>query len=116
LKYKQCGWFSRGYREVEGVVYDEGQRVAYKLLGKWNEQLTCHQAPDAAPHGNTSGPTVLWRHTVKKSTDHRLAHYGWSEYTAQLVACNNNLSLVLPPTDSRLRPDRYIPFRQYSIL
>lgn len=107
LNYKQCGWFSRNYREVEASILDDQQQEVYKISGKWNEQLIMNKVGNAPAHGNTAGPTILWSHTIKKSTDPRFSSIGWTEYTVKLVTIDDELKYILPPTDSRLRPDRY---------
>lgn len=39
LNFKPCGWFSKGWHEVSGEVYDAKGNACISLIGKWNEVL-----------------------------------------------------------------------------
>eukprot|EP00029_Vermamoeba_vermiformis_P006276 TRINITY_DN2413_c0_g1_i1.p1 TRINITY_DN2413_c0_g1~~TRINITY_DN2413_c0_g1_i1.p1 ORF type:complete len:495 (-),score=241.77 TRINITY_DN2413_c0_g1_i1:134-1618(-) len=39
IKFKQCGWFSKGWHEVEGTVYTNDGKPRFKLHGKWNDRM-----------------------------------------------------------------------------
>eukprot|EP01120_Amphizonella_sp_Union-15-10_P014653 TRINITY_DN719_c0_g10_i1.p1 TRINITY_DN719_c0_g10~~TRINITY_DN719_c0_g10_i1.p1 ORF type:complete len:463 (-),score=113.24 TRINITY_DN719_c0_g10_i1:178-1503(-) len=37
--FKQCGWFGKNWKEVEGSVFGEDGSLMYSLNGKWNESV-----------------------------------------------------------------------------
>lgn len=39
LDCTKCGWFSAGWHELSGSIYDENEKVAFTVDGKWNETL-----------------------------------------------------------------------------
>jgi hypothetical protein len=39
LKFKACGWFSKGWHEVDGTVFSKEGKPRYQLHGKWNESI-----------------------------------------------------------------------------
>jgi len=54
----------------------------------------------------------LWVHTIKPLDPSKLPQgskymVDWTAHTLQLAEMSENLEKILPPTDSRLRPDRY---------
>jgi len=53
LEFKRCGWFSKGWHEVEGMVYDAQNKPCIGIFGKWNEAVYAkptknyNQAPES---------------------------------------------------------------------
>eukprot|EP01121_Diplochlamys_sp_Union-15-3_P012521 TRINITY_DN3761_c0_g1_i3.p1 TRINITY_DN3761_c0_g1~~TRINITY_DN3761_c0_g1_i3.p1 ORF type:complete len:437 (-),score=92.81 TRINITY_DN3761_c0_g1_i3:49-1359(-) len=39
LTFKQCGWFSKGWHDVIGTVFDEHDHARCNISGKWNESI-----------------------------------------------------------------------------
>jgi len=39
LEFKRCGWFSKNWHEVEGMIYDAQDRPCIGIFGKWNEAV-----------------------------------------------------------------------------
>lgn len=135
LKYKQCGWFGRGWHEIEGFIVglgnapagafpstkrakkgeDEDSVKMLELSGKWTEQVSA----TATSHGKglsckTSGltfdsktPTLVWKHTNGLTQDPAFVKHEWSDVTVGLVTINDEILRQIPLTDARLREDRY---------
>lgn len=138
LKYKQCGWFGRGWHEIEGFILrlpegqggaaapsssskksksqDDGAVQMLELSGKWTEQVSA----TATAHGknladaatgltfNVKTPTVVWKHTNGLTQDPTFIKHEWSDVTVGLVAINDEILHQIPLTDARLREDRYL--------
>jgi hypothetical protein len=39
IGFTKCGWFSKGWHEVAGTVYDMNGTAAVQIFGKWNEAI-----------------------------------------------------------------------------
>jgi len=39
LEFKKCGWFSKGWHEVEGTIYDGKGNGCIQIFGKWNDTV-----------------------------------------------------------------------------
>jgi len=39
IHMKECGWFSKGWHEVEGDVFDSNGDLRITIFGKWNEAI-----------------------------------------------------------------------------
>jgi len=48
IRMKECGWFSKGWHEVTGEVYDASGKECITLLGKWNEAIYAKANPKYA--------------------------------------------------------------------
>jgi len=48
IRMKECGWFSKGWHEVSGEVYDANGKECVTLLGKWNESIYAKANPKYA--------------------------------------------------------------------
>jgi len=80
LEFKKCGWFSKGWHEVEGTIYDAKGNGCIQIFGKWND--TVHGK--ATKYYNVSDPVE------KESTTPQLNRDGSStqlskENTAQIL-------------------------------
>jgi len=136
IEMKKCGWFSKGWHEVNGTVLDKSGKTVSKFAGKWNEALykldakakfddfkmpgdskqDKKDAKEAKKKGEeakkrTGGidDNEIWSHYVKKVDDDKLPNKfldGWTENTFQCVKIDDFMKRHLLPTDSRLRPDR----------
>jgi hypothetical protein len=36
---KQCGWFNKNFREIEGEIFDSKGNICISIFGKWNEAI-----------------------------------------------------------------------------
>eukprot|EP01116_Phalansterium_solitarium_P017319 TRINITY_DN4233_c0_g1_i1.p1 TRINITY_DN4233_c0_g1~~TRINITY_DN4233_c0_g1_i1.p1 ORF type:complete len:242 (-),score=105.04 TRINITY_DN4233_c0_g1_i1:274-999(-) len=148
LVMEKCGWFSKGWREVTGTVFDAHGKEALKIVGKWNTGMYRMRAgqklEDVMREANTEESkaeqkarkklekaekkqakkdTKAMRKTIKKgelqdgltvwTNSHRRLEdselpnkylQDWTKHSMYIVAVPPNH--CLPPTDSRLRPDR----------
>jgi len=111
VNLKQCGWFSKGWRELEGDVLDAKGHSVVRLTGKWTESIFAKPA-DAKKHykflpKNHDEP--LWTPTNKPlpltDVPSRYAT-DFTPYTLQLIKLDDKQKSELPPTDARLRTDR----------
>ncbi|CAL8297568.1 unnamed protein product [Lota lota] len=91
---KAKSWSST-VNEIEGVVTDGDGRVVHSVFGKWHDSLY---------QGDPPMSTCIWR-----ANPMPLAHeqyYGFTQFTVELNELDPNLRALLPPTDTRFRPDQ----------
>ncbi|XP_058510253.1 oxysterol-binding protein-related protein 7-like [Solea solea] len=89
-------WSSdNGKNEVQGVVLDRNGEVVHRFGGLWHEGIYCDTLPT---------PKCIWKPNVQP--DDHLQFYGFSHYARELNELTPELKAVLPPTDTRFRPDQ----------
>uniref|UniRef100_A0A673AR40 Oxysterol-binding protein n=1 Tax=Sphaeramia orbicularis TaxID=375764 RepID=A0A673AR40_9TELE len=81
--------------EVQGVVLDRAGEVVHRFGGLWHEGIFCDTLPT---------PKCIWKPNVQPE-DH-FQFYGFSRYARELNELTPQLRAVLPPTDTRFRPDQ----------
>uniref|UniRef100_A0A3B3BA92 Oxysterol-binding protein n=1 Tax=Oryzias melastigma TaxID=30732 RepID=A0A3B3BA92_ORYME len=81
--------------EVQGVVLDKAGEVVHRFGGLWHEGIFCDTLPT---------PKCLWKPNVQP--DDHFQFYGFSQYARELNELTSELKEVLPPTDTRFRPDQ----------
>ncbi|KAM3859505.1 oxysterol-binding protein-related protein 7 [Diretmus argenteus] len=81
--------------EVQGVVLDQSGSVIHRFGGLWHEGIFCDTLPT---------PKCIWKPNAQPH-DHHL-YYGFSTFAMELNELTPDLEPLLPPTDSRLRPDQ----------
>ncbi|KAL6094513.1 uncharacterized protein ACO6RY_15909 [Pungitius sinensis] len=81
--------------EVQGAVLDQGGSVVHRFGGLWHEGIFCDTLPN---------PKCVWKPNPQPM-DHML-YYGFSSLAMELNELDPDLKPLLPPTDSRLRPDQ----------
>jgi len=113
---------------VEGMIVDDKEKPCIQVIGKWNESIFGKLSKNYAPNINVE-PTdsiklqefkkqlkkclyendPLWIHTLKPLDSDKLGQYqiGWTKFTLEIADVNDEMRAHLPPTDSRLRADRY---------
>jgi len=127
LTFTQCGWFSKGWHEVNGKILNSKGKECISVTGLWNEFLcvrrtsnytpppdsTLTYAANSKPHqhgdaNNTPQGQPAWTQTHRPLPADKLGKYcvNWTAQTLELAALDDSLSATLPPTDSRLRKDR----------
>ncbi|XP_038049066.1 oxysterol-binding protein-related protein 6-like isoform X2 [Patiria miniata] len=94
LTFTKASYWSNRRHEVHGVITDDGQ-VVHELFGKWNEGIYC---------GRSASAKCIWR-TGSMPENHNL-YYGFTRFAIELNELDPYTSHLLPPTDSRLRPDQ----------
>ncbi|XP_053707756.1 oxysterol-binding protein-related protein 7-like isoform X1 [Synchiropus splendidus] len=81
--------------EVQGVVLDQAGEVVHRFGGLWHEGIFCDTLPT---------PKCIWKPNVQP--DDHAQFYGFSRYARELNELTPELKKVLPPTDTRYRPDQ----------
>lgn len=81
--------------EVQGTVLDQSGSVIHRFGGLWHEGIFCDTLPT---------PKCVWKPNPQPK-DH-LLYYGFSTFAMELNELSPDLKPLLPPTDSRLRPDQ----------
>ncbi|XP_061557070.1 oxysterol-binding protein-related protein 7-like isoform X2 [Phycodurus eques] len=80
---------------VQGVVLDQAGEVVHRFGGFWHEGIFCDTLPT---------PKCIWKPNVQP--DDHFQYYGFSRYARELNELKPELKAVLPPTDTRFRPDQ----------
>ncbi|XP_047216065.1 oxysterol-binding protein-related protein 6-like isoform X1 [Girardinichthys multiradiatus] len=89
-------WSSENNKnEIQGVVLDRAGEVVHRFGGFWHEGVFCD---------TMTTPTCIWKPNVQP--DDHFRYYGFSRYARELNELNAKLKDVLPPTDTRFRPDQ----------
>ncbi|XP_068193959.1 oxysterol-binding protein-related protein 7-like isoform X2 [Antennarius striatus] len=88
-------WGSDGKNEIQGVVLNRAGEVVHRFGGFWHEGIFCDTLPS---------PKCLWKPNVQP--DDHFDFYGFSQYARELNELTPELQAVLPPTDTRFRPDQ----------
>ncbi|KAK5648427.1 hypothetical protein RI129_003319 [Pyrocoelia pectoralis] len=94
LTFAKSTYWSSKRHEVLGTVYDENGKHVRNLFGKWSEALYCGVAPSAR---------CVWR--AGTLPPHHEQFYGFTRFAIELNELEPE-SHLLPPTDTRLRPDQ----------
>ncbi|XP_008328773.1 oxysterol-binding protein-related protein 7-like [Cynoglossus semilaevis] len=81
--------------EVQGVVLNRAGEVVHRFGGLWHEGIFCD---------TLSTPKCIWKPNVQP--DDYAQFYGFSRYARELNELTPELKAVLPPTDTRFRPDQ----------
>lgn len=81
--------------EVQGQVMDQTGRVVHRFGGLWHEGIFCDTLPT---------PQCLWKPNPQPKDD--ILYFGFSTFALELNELTPDLTPLLPPTDTRLRPDQ----------
>mmetsp|Transcript_4819 Transcript_4819/g.7496 ORF Transcript_4819/g.7496 Transcript_4819/m.7496 type:complete len:444 (+) Transcript_4819:134-1465(+) len=98
VDFKQCGWGGEGWHELEGSIFDEEGNTKIFIDGRWDESVIAQRVVKDVEEGE---PVVLWTADPKPESS-----FKFSNFTLKLNGMTPEYEKVLPPTDSRLRPDR----------
>ncbi|KAH7447555.1 hypothetical protein KP509_01G111700 [Ceratopteris richardii] len=106
LKFKEQSIIDRNPHQVQGFVHDKtGQKLA-SLFGKWDESMYYVPGDLAAkPKGYDpmTEAELLWERNKPSVFSTR---YNLTSFAITLNELTPGLKELLPPTDSRLRPDQ----------
>ncbi|XP_074358862.1 oxysterol-binding protein-related protein 2A isoform X3 [Apium graveolens] len=103
LKFKEQSILDRNPRQVHGFVEDVyGKKVA-SLWGKWDESMYYTKGDGSAKAKDISDASMLWK---RNETPPNLTRYNLTSFAITLNELTPGLQEILPPTDSRLRPDQ----------
>jgi hypothetical protein len=100
INFTKSGWLGAGRFELAGDVMDKDGNVKLKIRGKWNEYVS---ATKVDKEGKESAPIIIWKKPIKVPDN----KWGWPRFTESMNFMSDAYKSVLPPTDSRLRGDRY---------
>jgi hypothetical protein len=114
LDFKQRGWSAKSAYSVSGKVLsgNDGGKPRWSIGGKWNEKIYARLTPGyvdeleasgkQAKDANPNKAFLVWEASPRNSaTPFNLTAFG-----VTLNALQPRLQPVLPPTDTRLRPDQ----------
>ncbi|MGH0168188.1 UNVERIFIED_CONTAM: hypothetical protein FKN15_006288 [Acipenser sinensis] len=98
ITFCKSKYWGSNMNEVQGAVLDEAGTVIHRLGGRWHEGIYCGTPPKTH---------CIWKPNPMPADFDR--YYGFTRYALELNELNPELKLLLPPTDTRLRPDqRYL--------
>lgn len=107
LEISKCGWFSANRYEVNGELLDDIGNQIVSFKGAWNKFLDGERRTKAKGEG-TNRLWMAGSHML--SEEDGGGEYGnfaaCTKFTKKVLAFDADYALELPPTDSRLRPDR----------
>lgn len=98
LEFKEGNmWGSETSRnQVTGQVYDEKGKKVTSLKGRWSDNLAIQKDKD--------NYQTLWEaHEMPKNAED---YYGFTYFAMSLNELTDEMDGILPPTDTRLRPDQ----------
>ncbi|XP_028286730.1 oxysterol-binding protein-related protein 7 [Parambassis ranga] len=81
--------------EVQGTVLDQSGSIIHRFGGLWHEGIFCDTLPT---------PKCVWKPNPQPKD--YLLYYGFSTFAMELNELTPDLKPLLPPTDTRLRPDQ----------
>jgi len=96
IHFSKKGWFGKNYGAVNGTIHDAKDNPVYEIKGCWFEGLSLKNL-------KTGEETVIWR--INPRPPEWENYYYFTEFTYQLNNLPERLKKILPPTDSRFRPD-----------
>jgi len=94
----RAGWLGSGRFQVNGEIFDSKGNLRMKVSGKWNDSLLATKIQDGNPQGE---PILLWKRGTFPASK-----WNWPKFNDDLNWLDDKYEAILPPTDSRLRPDR----------
>lgn len=95
LTFTRASYWSNKRQEVYGAITDKNGKIITSIFGKWTEALYA---------GVSSSARCIWRSGVMPD-DYEL-YYGFTRFAMELNELTPDLEKVIPPTDTRLRPDQ----------
>ncbi|CAE6504196.1 unnamed protein product [Rhizoctonia solani] len=98
LDFKEGGFWSSTLNHVGGSIVSPDSKVVSKIEGTWHEGISQHL------DSKGSHLKVLWRPNPFPSFADQ--YFGFTAFTITLNELTPDLVGVIPPTDSRLRPDQ----------
>ncbi|XP_022958368.1 oxysterol-binding protein-related protein 2B-like [Cucurbita moschata] len=103
LKFKEQSFLDRNPHQVHGYVeHVSGKKVA-TLFGKWDDSMYYVNGHENVNSKSCDGGTLLWK---SSEPPHDPTRYNLTSFSITLNELTPGLKEMLPPTDSRLRPDQ----------
>lgn len=99
LELHPTGWRCVDPKKVDGSVFagHSGKQPIYRITGHWNKRLE-------STHLKSNEKLELWRRNSLPPDSEKF--YNFTYLTMALNEISSELKNILPPTDSRLRPDQ----------
>ncbi|XP_024418734.2 oxysterol-binding protein-related protein 3 isoform X4 [Desmodus rotundus] len=95
VNFTKAKYWSTNACEIEGTVFDRSGKAVRRLFGKWHESIYC---------GGSSSSSCVWRaNPMPKGYEQ---YYGFTQFALELNELHPLLKTLLPPTDTRFRPDQ----------
>ncbi|KAJ1529011.1 hypothetical protein HK096_009725 [Nowakowskiella sp. JEL0078] len=98
LAFKEAGFFSSIKNEVVGSIHDSTGTKLVSLSGRWDESIC--KFSDSTPNNLE----VIWR--ARLVPPNHTEMYGFTQFALELNEFTRDLEGLLPPTDTRYRPDQ----------
>ncbi|XP_045683412.1 oxysterol-binding protein-related protein 3 isoform X4 [Phyllostomus hastatus] len=96
VNFTKAKYWSTNACEIEGTVFDRSGKAVRRLFGKWHESIYCS--------GGSSSASCVWRaNPMPKGYEQ---YYGFTQFALELNELDPLLKALLPPTDTRFRPDQ----------
>lgn len=96
LEFHKRGWSASSAFKLDGEVFTNKKELVYKIDGKWSEKIFL-------THARSGQKDCIW--TKEPYPENWEYMYGMSHFGLQMNYFPNFLQKVLPPTDTRRRPD-----------
>ncbi|XP_063095652.1 oxysterol-binding protein-related protein 3 isoform X4 [Cavia porcellus] len=96
VNFIKAKYWSTNAHEIEGTVFDRSGQAVYRLFGKWHESIYCS--------GGSSSSTCIWRANPMPKGHEQ--YYGFTQFALELNEMDPLSKSLLPPTDTRFRPDQ----------
>lgn len=97
VTFSKAKYWNPNVHEIEGAVFDRNGKTVHRLFGKWHESVFC-----GTPSSSSSD--CIWRaNPMPKDFEQ---YYGFTRYALELNEMDPQIKHLLPPTDSRFRPDQ----------
>lgn len=114
LDFKPRGWTAASANQVSGKVVDASGKTRFSIGGRWNDKIYARltpgfEAPVEAPKGqlrahepNSMQAFLVWEAHQRPTG----IPFNLTPFVITLNALPDSLRPLLPPTDTRLRPDQ----------
>ena len=98
IRFKEGSMFGgvANRNHIEGVVYDANKSKVGEMKGRWDERIFLTN--------KNATTSVLWQ--SEKIPPDASDYYGFTYFAMSLNEITDDIRSLLPPTDSRLRPDQ----------
>ena len=98
IQFKESPMFggAAARNHIQGTMFDTSDHACADIKGKWDESVS-----RLGPDGKTD---ILWQAVSMPPNSNK--YYGFTYFALSLNEITPDIENVLPPTDSRLRPDQ----------
>lgn len=97
LEYHKRGWTANSAFKADGEIFDSKNKCVYKVEANWSSKFVLINAK------NPNDKEILWNKSPYPEKWEYM--YGMSHFMIQLNYFPSHLERVVPPTDTRRRPD-----------